>query len=83
MADRLTRTSTGYAESTIEDLISMVMANVEDGLLGAGAKPGKDYTMNDLINWSMPFVHKLREQEGSKWGQEWSTEWPDYTKFPD
>jgi|GEM_PF-3919742 len=74
MTDRLTVTLGGYREESLEDLIAIVMANVEDGIRIAGAQPEKDYTMRDLIEWSMPLVHSLLEGDdglGDSLKKEW------------
>ncbi len=42
--------------STLEDLILIMARNIEKSLIDGGAIPGKDYTMNNLYSWAMPFA---------------------------
>ena len=44
--------------STMEDFTLAMMANFEDALLNAGAKPGVDYTYTDLLRAASPIVCK-------------------------
>ncbi|WP_129630269.1 hypothetical protein [Candidatus Oscillochloris fontis] len=64
---RLTREFSTYDASTITDLLSILMANIEDGLLQSGATPGVDYTFRDLATWAMPMVYTGWKKNNLKW----------------
>lgn len=53
---RLTREFSSTDPTVITDLLSILMANIEDSLLQSGAKPGVDYTFRDLAGWAMPLI---------------------------
>ena len=53
---RLVRTYNTYDTNTLTDLLSMVMANIEDALLETGAEPTTDYNRMDLLREATPFV---------------------------
>ena len=46
---RLVRTHNTYDTNTLTDLLSVVMANIEDALLETGAEPTTDYNRMDLL----------------------------------
>lgn len=50
---------TASAPECLEDLLHLMMANVEDGLLNAGARPGKDYTYRELLQAATPLVRSI------------------------
>jgi hypothetical protein len=54
---RLTREFSTYDASTMTDLLSILMANIEDALIQSGATPGVDYTFRDLATWAMPMIY--------------------------
>ena len=56
---RLTRTFTECDPSTLDDLLSCIMATIEDGLLQSGFAPGQHYTQKDLLDAAMPFVKSV------------------------
>ena len=62
---RLIRTFTDTDSSCLDDLISVMMATVEDGLMQSGFEPGKDYTKKDLLDAAMPFVKALWHKQGN------------------
>jgi hypothetical protein len=68
----LIRNLTLTDHSTLEDLLLVMAKNVEDSLLEAGAKPGKDYTLLDLYKLAQPFA--LETFKGGKIN--FTTSWP-------
>ena len=53
---RLTRTYDTVDTTTLPDLLAVLLANIEDGLLAAGARPDVDYTFRDLLDAAMPII---------------------------
>lgn len=55
-AGRFTRLFGLTDPKTLDDRLVCLMATIEDGLLSAGFKPGRDYSRADLIDAAMPLV---------------------------
>lgn len=55
--NRLTKIFEACDISTMDDLLSCMMATIEDGLLQSGFVPNEDYTKKDLLNAALPMVH--------------------------
>ena len=64
-----------YDVNLLSDLIALMMANVEDALLEAGAKPALDYNHLDLLKEASPFVLSMvNSYEGDQ--LQITCEWP-------
>lgn len=59
-----------YDQTLLSEVIAMMAANVEDGLLKAGAEPGVDYTIRDVMTWTMPLVHGVFLHNEGEFAQE-------------
>lgn len=70
--NRLTKTFDTTDTSTMDDLLSCLMATIEDGLLQSGFIPNEDYTKKDLMAAAIPMVQQ------AYWGNELfiTTAWP-------
>jgi hypothetical protein len=64
---RLTREFSTFDARAISDLLSVLMANIEDGLLQSGAVPGVDYTFRDLATWAMPMIYTGWNEDKLRW----------------
>lgn len=54
---RLAWAPTGRTDiKTMQDLLTCLMANIEDGLIQSGAEPNVDYNFRDLLQAAMPMV---------------------------
>lgn len=56
---RLTKTFGASDVSTMDDLLSCIMATIEDGLLQSGFVPNEDYTRKDIFNAAIPMVQDV------------------------
>lgn len=57
--DRLTARPTLSCPTAFEDMITILMANVEDALEESGAEANVDYTFRDLLQAVMPIVTRM------------------------
>lgn len=71
----LVRRFARYNLDQISDLLAMLMANVEDALIEAGAKPGLDYNHLDLLREASPFVLSMLNHDRGK-PMEFICSWP-------
>lgn len=53
--DRIVKEYDSYDTDSLTDVLMIIMTDIEDALLQAGAEPGKDYNYRDLMNWAIPF----------------------------
>ena len=58
---RLTKIFAASDSTTMDDVLSCMMATIEDGLLQSGFVPNEDYTRKDLFNAAMPMIHEERK----------------------
>lgn len=62
----LVRRYARYNSDHLSNLLAMMMANVEDALIEAGAKPGLDYNHLDLLREASPFVLSMFNDDRGK-----------------
>lgn len=55
---RLVRRLDDFDSNNLADMVYLALLNVEEGLISAGANPGKDYTYQDLLVAATPIVAK-------------------------
>lgn len=48
-----------YDTNDVQDMLSLMSANVEDALIESGAEPGKDYQILDVFKLAQPFVLEM------------------------
>lgn len=53
MNERLSNQYESVDLGTLSDTISVLIANVENGILAAGGVAGVDYTFRDLVGWAI------------------------------
>lgn len=56
MAARLVRRLDNIDSNNLADMVYLALFNVEEGLISAGAIPGKDYTYQDLLAAATPIA---------------------------
>ena len=56
MSKKIVHRHQEYDHALLGEALPMLMANIEDGLVLAGAKPGEDYTHRDLYEGAMRLI---------------------------
>jgi hypothetical protein len=65
-----------YNPRTLEDLLALLAANVEDAFLMAGATPGVDYSHRDCFTLAAPFALSMFQDKTADITL--AIEWPEY-----
>ncbi|NIF57524.1 hypothetical protein F3J27_03415 [Enterobacter sp. Ap-916] len=54
--ERLIKRHSSYDATLLSDALACYAANIEDAYLLVGAKPGKDYSVNDIFTLAMRYM---------------------------